>query len=488
MTFWQIWNLCIGYMGLQFGFALQNANMGRIFETLGASYHSLALLFVAAPVTGLVVQPLIGHYSDRIWTRFGRRRPFLLAGAVLASLSLIVLPHSPYLWMAVGLLWILDAAANMSVQPMRTLVGDLLPQHQRPFGFALQTFFIGIASMIASALPWLLTNLAGVANTAPAGTIPDVVKYAFYTGAGMYLSCVIWTVITTKESERLPENALPSPVHDTPLRSYKVRSAGLRWLVIGLCALVLLAVLSDNADMHSGLYVLALGVTVWGSVLLWFHFKASALSPKGISSLLSTLFCMPDAMRKLGTVQFFSWFPFFTMWTYLTAAVTSHHFHSKVPASALYNSGADWVGVLHAVYNGVPLLGAFLIPVLIRRLSLRITHLLCLTIGAVGFTAVYFITSPYWLILPMVAIGLAWTSILTTPYAYLVNLAPANQMGTYMGLLNLFIVLPQIVAACLLGVLVQHWFADTPIYTMLLAGLSMLIAAACTLRLPPTQN
>ncbi len=476
LSFWQIWNMCFGFLGIQFGFALQNANVSRIFQTLGADMDEIPLLWIAAPLTGLIVQPIVGHYSDRTWTRLGRRRPYFLYGALATSAALVFMPNSPSLWIAAGMLWILDASINVSMEPFRAFVGDQLPPKQRPRGYAMQSFFIGVGAVVASMLPFLLEK-AGVANTAGPGEIPDTVRYAFYAGAVVLLGAVGWTVFSTRE---YPPEVLQSfddaePVE--PLRPHVPPSAGeaLPWLLVGAG----LAAWIHYGGLAKELYILAGGLGFYGVALL-----ALANSPRSnaFTQIMADLHAMPDAMRRLAVVQFFSWFALFAMWIYTTAAVTSVHYGSTDTTSAAYNEGANWVGVLFAAYNGFAALAAIVIPWMASRLGLRWSHLINLWIGAAALISFHFIRDPDWLLLSMVGIGFAWASILSLPYALLCDALPAKKMGVYMGIFNFFIVIPQLLAASVLGVLLKTFFGNEPIWALVIGGISFIVAGLCVLR------
>ncbi|HMQ86361.1 MAG TPA: MFS transporter [Flavilitoribacter sp.] len=422
LSFWQIWNMSFGFLGIQFGFALQNANVSRIFEKLGASQDELPILWLAAPVTGLLVQPIIGYYSDRTWLpKWGRRRPFFAAGAILATLALLLMPNASALWMAVLTLWLMDASINISMEPFRAFVGDMLPNEQRTSGFAMQSFFIGTGAVIASALPYIFTNWFGLANTAPAGMIPDAVKWSFYVGGFAYFSAVMWTVLKTQEY----------PPDDIE------------------------ALKAENA-----------GVGIWD----------------GLRESFLGIFKMPLTMVQLSLVQFFSWFALFAMWIYTTSAVTSHIYGSTDTTSEIYNQGADWVGICFAVYNGIAALVAFLLPVVAKRTSRRVTHMLALFCGGLGLISIYFIKDPNLLLVSMVGVGIAWASILSMPYAMLSSILPADKMGYYMGVFNFFIVIPQIVAAGILGFLLKILFDSVPVYALIIGGVSMFLAGLLSLR------
>ena len=427
LSFWQIWNMSFGFMGIQFGFALQNANVSRIFETLGGT--EIALYWLAAPLTGLLVQPIVGYLSDRTWSpRWGRRRPFFLVGAILASVALLIMPNVTALWMAVGMLWIMDSSINISMEPFRALVGDLLPSEQRTTGFAAQTFFIGVGAVVASSLPWVLTNWFHVANTAAAGHIPPSVRYSFTIGGVIFFLAVLWTVLRTKEYP--PENL-------AEFEAEKARSAGFS---------------------------------------------------NGMRESFMGIFEMPKTMRQLAVVQFFSWLALFSMWIYSTPAITSHIYHTTDATSKIYNEGADWVGICFAVYNGVSALAALFLPTIARATSRRFTHMLCLTAGGLGLISVYFIHDPKLLLLSMVGVGVAWASILSVPYAMLAGALPGNKMGYYMGVFNFFIVIPQVVAGLILGFFTTHFFHGESVLTLVLGGVSMIISGLLTLRVDDADD
>jgi maltose/moltooligosaccharide transporter len=429
LSFWQIWNMSFGFLGIQFGFALQNGNMSRIFETMGAKEDELAFLWLAAPATGLIIQPIVGYLSDRTWSpRWGRRRPFFLVGAICASLALLVMPHVSALWMAAGMLWIMDSSINISMEPFRALVGDMLPSNQRTTGFGAQTFFIGIGAVVGSLLPYIFTNWLHFNNVAPAGHISPSLKYAFYTGGIIYFLAVLWTVIRTREYP--PENL-------AEFEAEKRRTAG-----------------------------------------FWHGVKESFA---GISS-------MPRTMRQLAVVQFFSWLALFSLWIYATPAITSHIYHTSDTTSKLYNEGADWVNVCFSVYNGVSALAALALPIIARATSRRVTHLLCLTAGGLGLISIYFVQSPQLLLLSMIGVGVAWASILSIPYAMLAGALPANKMGYYMGVFNFFIVLPQMVAGVTLGFLTKHVFGGEPVLTLVFGGCAMILSGLLTLRVQDADD
>ncbi len=485
LSFWQIWNMSFGFLGIQFGFALQNANVSRIFETLGARVEDIPILWIAAPVTGLIVQPIIGHMSDKTWGKLGRRRPYFLAGAILASLALIIMPNSPFLWMAAGILWIMDASINVSMEPFRAFVGDMLPEEQRTQGFAMQSFFIGLGAVVASGLPWLLTNIFNVPNVAEVGEkIPLSVKLSFYIGAIAFFGAVIWTVIRTKEysPEELKsfeeKKANDAGEVDSPVRS----SSALLGRFVGMGFVALFIGIATTALIYfSGwekeLFVLSMGVGVFGLILLitaWY--TRQGMTRNGLVEIMTDLMNMPRTMKQLAIVQFFSWFALFALWIYSTAAITSHVYGTSDTSSKLYNDGADWVGILFSVYNGFAAVVAFALPVLARYTNRKTTHMISLVMGGLGLASVFVIRDPHWLIVSMLGVGMAWASILSMPYAILTGSLPAHKMGTYMGIFNFFIVIPQILAASILGFFVRNLFDGHTIYALVLGGVSMIIA------------
>jgi maltose/moltooligosaccharide transporter len=565
MSFWQIFNMSFGFLGIQFGFELQNSNVSRIFETLGANKDDIPILWIAAPLTGLLVQPIIGYLSDRTWHPFwGRRRPYFFIGAVLSTLALFVMPNSSALWIAGSMLWILDASINISMEPFRAFVGDKLNSKQRTSGFAMQSFFIGVGSVIAALLPWMFTNWFDISNTAAAGQIPDSVKYSFYFGGIAFFAAVMYTVFTTKEFP--PES----------LEAFKKE-------------------------------------------------KKETTFKDGINETFGGIFKMPKTMKQLAVVQFFTWFALFAMWIYSTNAVTANKYNMKVDQALVtkmeqnikatldtakdkkaikelgslqvdidevhkyrgdqnpvtisvnlankfsnegiinettvlglikntlavtkgtddasvnlqkeldkrekqisiddknkdyisptsyahfmslaaknnlipdslknglteiaalksvqkeYNNGADWLSVCSSVRNGVAAVFAFIIPLIAFRTNRKITHMICLFIGGLGLISIYFVTNPTLLLVSMGMVGIAWASILSMPYAMLSNALPANKMGYYMGVFNFFIVIPQILAASILGFFTMKLFHANTLNTIVLGGISMIVAGLLTL-------
>jgi len=485
---WQLWNMSFGYVGIQFGFALQNANVSRIFETLGARVDEIPLLWIAGPVTGLVVQPIVGYLSDKTWNRLGRRKPFFLAGAILASLALLVMPNSPALWFAAGMLWILDASINLTMEPMRAFVGDMLSDDQRTTGFAVQTFFIGTSSVIGSLLPYALTNWFSIANTAAPGHIPPSVKWSFHAGGIVFFFAVLWTVVSTREYSPEEQQAFhgdAAHADSTDASADEVEFDPKRYFTAG--ALMLLGGVAFTALIRllgwdKALYILSFGACFYGALQIVAARRQTAGKKGGLVELIYDFNNMPRAMRQLALAQMFTWFALFAFFIYSTAAVTSFHFGSTDPKSAAYNAGANWVGVLMSVYNGVAAVVSLVLPFTARRTSRVSTHMIGLVIGGLGLGSMGLFREPRWLIVSMVALGIAWASLLTMPYAILSSVVPYRKTGVYMGMFNFFIVIPQILAAAVLGLLVRTVFHGQAILAIGLGGISMIIAAALMLR------
>lgn len=487
LGFWEIWNMSFGFLGIQMGFALQNANVSRIFQTLGAEIDEIPILWVAAPLTGLIIQPIIGYLSDRTWhPKWGRRKPYFLIGAILASLALFIMPNSPVLWFAAGMLWIMDASINVSMEPFRAFVGDNLPEDQRTKGFAMQSFFIGAGAYIASKLPDILT-FYGVANTAPEGIIPDSVKYSFYIGGGAFLLAVLWTVIKSKEYS--PDEMKAWEKKDSPAKPHPINTSnGKRTILYGALFLIIGLISSYyvySQELKKELYVLTLGLISSGGLM----FLSAGLMQKkkaqnGFLTMVNDILTMPKLMKELAVVQFFSWFALFSMWIYTTGAVTQHIYHTTDTISEAYNIGANQVGKMFANYNLIAALFAFLLPIIAKKTSRKFTHFLALVAGGVGLISIYFVQTPSKLMLewiPMIGVGIAWASILSVPYAMLSGSLPAQKMGYYMGVFNFFIVIPQLVAASILGFLVNEFFDNQPVYALFIGGGSMFLAGIISL-------
>lgn len=416
MSFMNIFNMCFGFLGIQLGLALQNANVSRILLSFGADVNHLSYFWLAAPLTGMIVQPIIGHYSDRTWGKLGRRRPYFLTGAILASLMLFLMPNAPALApflspLLIGacILMIMDASINVSMEPLRALVGDKLPAEQATLGFSVQTFLIGIGAVIGAVLPFVLTKWFGMSNVPETvGGVAPNVKLAFYIGAIILLFSVIWSVMRTKEYP-------PDP--------------------------------NEKKEKDAGFF-----------------------------EIFKDFGKMPKTMRQLGVVQFFSWFALFSMWVYMTPAVTERF------AGVLSEGDAgDWVGVLQAIYNAVAAVIAFLLPVVAKKIGRKTTHSISLLCGALGFGSFMIFNNPNMLIISMIGVGIAWGSILAMPYAILVGSLPAKKMGVYMGLFNFFITLPQICNGLLGGTMVKYIYRGHSIYALVFSGICLLIGAICIL-------
>ena len=478
-----LWNISFGFFGIQIGFALQNANMSRVFQTLGSSIDDLPALWVAAPLTGLLVQPIIGHLSDRTWNRLGRRRPYFLTGAILSALALFLMPLSPAfgapLLFAAAMLWLLDASLNISMEPFRAFVGDMLHTDQHAAGYAVQTAFIGAGAVVGSIFPWFLEQI-GVSNLAADGGIPDTVKWSFW-GGGLALFCaVLWTIVTTREYSPEQQAAFAhaqeaAPQHPVRALASKSYVGGAVWIGAGLA--VMLAV--DRLALEKEVLLLGALLAAYGVISgIGIALAKQGRSANMLSSIVGDFAGMPDVMKRLALVQFFSWSALFIMWINTTPVVTQYVFGSTDTTSAAYNEGANWVNVLFTVYNAVAAVAALaLLPWLSRRVGQVMTHSICLTLGAGGFLMFVFVRDATLLLLAEVGIGIAWASILAMPYAILASNLPQSKLGIYMGLFNVFVVVPQLLVATVMGSIMQAFFPGEPVWTMLFAAASWLVAA-----------
>ncbi|MCF8226700.1 MAG: MFS transporter [Bacteroidales bacterium] len=487
LSFWQIWNMSFGFLGIQFGFALQNGNVSRIFQTLGADIDKIPILWIAAPVTGLIIQPIIGHMSDNTWNRMGRRRPYFLVGAILASAALFVMPNSPALWFAAGMLWIMDASINISMEPFRAFVGDMMPDKQRTIGFTMQSFFIGIGAFVASWLPYALTNWFNISNTAPEGEIPQTVKLSFYLGGAVFFLAVGWTVFSSREyspeemkafeeeREQVKDQKNSTTERD-PMSKYLRR--GLLWTIAG----ILLALPVYYFKLDKELYILSIGVAFFGLLQLLSAFFVSKESGNGLVSIITDLYRMPQTMAQLAIVQFFSWFALFSMWIYMTPGVTDHLYGTTDTSSEIYGEGANLVSGMMGWYNLFAAgFGLMVLPYISRLTNRKITHMISLIVGGIGLASIYFLENPQHMIWSMIGVGMAWASILAMPYAILTGALPQKKMGVYMGIFNFFIVIPQILAASILGFIVKSLFGGESIYALLVGGVSLVLAALLVL-------
>ncbi len=481
-----LWNISFGFFGIQIGFALQNANMSRIFQSLGSSVDNLPVLWIAAPLTGLLVQPVIGHLSDRTWLgRLGRRRPYFVAGALLAALSLFLMPLSTQLLMAAVLLWTLDASLNISMEPFRAFVGDMLRKDQHTTGYAVQTAFIGAGAVVGSIFPALLDRW-GVANSVAGGGIPDTVRYSFWFGAAALFAAMLWTVLTTREyspdeMDRFAETA-DHPGSDEQLSALANRSllSPCAWIAAG----IVLASLVFRASLEKEMFLLAGLLIAYGLASL----TAIMLARRGstnnmLAHIVGDFSGMPPLMKRLAVVQFFTWVALYTMWVFTTPVVARNFYGSPDPASAGFQDAGNWVGILFAVYNGVAAIVALaVLPWLARTVGKARTHMICLLAGAAGFLSFFLMHDPKMLIISEIGIGTAWASILAMPYAILASSLPQRKLGIYMGLFNIFIVVPQLLVATVMGSIMKAFFPDQPIWTMLVAALVMAAAALAMLR------
>ena len=487
LSFWQIWNMSFGFLGIQFGFALQNGNVSRIFQTLGAEIDQIPILWIAAPITGLIIQPIVGYMSDKTWGKFGRRRPYFMVGALFASVALFLMPNSPGLWMAVGMLWIMDSSFNITMEPFRAFVGDMLPEEQRTLGFTMQSFFIGIGAFVASWLPYILSEWFNISNTAPEGEIPQTVRISFYLGGFVLLLSVLWTVFNTKEysPEELKsfeeEDAVKGEKGDEegvdPVSKYLRR--GVIWTLAGLVFTWPIIKFS----LEKELYILVGGLVLFGILQLIAAALIAAKKEKnGLVSILTDLYHMPLTMKQLAVVQFFSWFALFSMWIYTTSAVTMHMYGTSDTTSELYNEGANLVSGMFGWYNLFAAgFGLLLLPLLARLTNRKITHSIALVVGGIGLASIILLDNPQHMIFSMIGVGLAWASILAMPYAILTGSLPHHKMGVYMGIFNFFIVIPQILAATILGLMVKSLFGGDSMYALLCGGISLVIAAVLVL-------
>jgi len=423
LSFWQIWNMSFGFLGIQFGWALQMANMSAIYEYLGAKPDKIPFLFLAAPLTGLIVQPIIGYLSDHTWHPvLGRRRPYFLLGAILTSIMLVIMPNSSSLWMAAGILWIMDTSSNISMEPFRAFVTDKLPDEQRTQGFAMQTLFIGLGSVIASAMPWMMAHWFHVTNDLVKGSIPLTVKYSFYIGAFAFIATVVYTVLTTKEYP-------PSDLQDEMLKAKEARKG-------------------------------------FGG---------------GVKEILESIATMPVRMRKLALVQFFTWPGLFLMWFYYSPAVARNVFGAVSEKDIVYTQGVEFAGLTLSYYNLVTFVVAFFLPFIASRIGRKYTHMICLLAGAIGLISVAFIHNKYFLYGSMTGVGIAWASILSMPYSMLAGCLPENKVGVYMGIFNFFIVLPEIIASLFFGWIMAHLLNNNRLLAVEIGGILMIIAALLTL-------
>ena len=432
LSFWQIWNMSFGFLGIQMGFALQNANASRILQIFGADVHELSWFWIIAPLMGLIVQPIVGHYSDKTWSKLGRRKPYFLVGAILASIGLVLMPQAdifiaflPALWVGAGMLMIMDASFNIAMEPFRALVGDNLRTDQRTAGFSIQTALIGFGAVIGSWLPYALTNWFGVSNETIAGVVPTNLILSFIIGAVVLIISILVTVITTKEYS--PEE----------LDSFEDEHLGSEFS-------------TNDTEKESSLL-----------------------------DIFEDFRKMPTTMRQLSWVQFFSWFGLFGMWVFATPAIAQHIYGLPYTdsSSSTYQDAGDWIGILFGVYNLISAFYAFALPYIAKKIGRKRTHAISLVIGGLGLLSIYIMPDKNWLIVSMVGVGIAWASILAMPYAILAGSISPKKMGVYMGIFNFFIVIPQIINALIGGPLVKYAYGNQAIFALMMSGVSFLIAA-----------
>jgi maltose/moltooligosaccharide transporter len=472
----QIFSMCIGAFGIQFGFALPQANATRIFQNLGASLDNVPLLWLAGPITGLIIQPLVGYYSDRTWSRFGRRRPFFLVGAALAAATLIAMPNATTLWMAVLTLWVLDSSLNLTMGPFRAFVADQMPAEQRANGYLMYMFFASVGAVVGSLLPWAFTQ-AGVSAVAPPGEVSDAVKYSFGIAAALLLSAVCWSAFTTREYppemlEKFDGTAIDAATEVQPSR---MRRHAIVWIAVGTLSWVA----AWLADARPALYVLVVASIVYGVFLL---FASRLRSENAFTTILGEMESMSASMRWLAVVQFCSWFTLFTIFVYTAPAVARLHFGASGPGTEAYEAGANWAGVLFATYNGLAALAALIIPFFVRRYGLRMTHRINLWTGAAGLLSMVFIRDAEWLLASMVGLGFAWASIIALPYAMLANNLPSRKMGVNIGIFNIFIVIPQLLAVSVIASLLDLFADGDPVYALVIGAAGWFLAGLAVLR------
>lgn len=475
----QIINLCCGLFGVQIVWGLQNANTSRIFQTLGAKIDDLPILWIAGPIAGLLVQPIIGEWSDRTTGRWGRRRPFMTAGALLTAAALVTMANAATVWEAAIALWLLTFSINIVMEPFRALMGDLAPAEERNQGFAMQVLFIGAGAVFASVLPWLLVHWGGIAASGTPGQMSPAVRASFNAGAVGLLLAVMWTVATTNEP-RFQGNSRSSAREGEVdhARGSQLIRRGAGWVMLGIAVAAV-----DGAWMQrrEG-YLLAAVLGVFGG-LHWLAAR-TATDRNPLGAIATEMIEMPRAMRRLALVQFFTWFALFALWVFAVPAVAQRFYGNPAPGSVAYESAANWVGVLFAAYNGIAALAALFLPAMAARLGRRRTHALCLGAAAAGLIGFVSAPSPGWLWLSVLAIGAGWASILAIPYAIVAAVVPPERMGVYMGIHNIFLVLPQLAGAALLGPLVRTGLHGEVGGAILAAGISMLAAAAFSLTIP----
>ena len=480
LTAGEIRDLCVGLFGVQIVWGLQNVNTSRIFQTLGADVAQLPILWIAAPITGLLIQPIVGHLSDHWRGRWGRRKPFIALGAVLTAAAMLAMAAATTLTAAVTALWLLTAAVNIVMQPFRSLIADQMPAEQRATGYAVQVCFIGVGAVIASAMPWMLSRWLGVSG-APAGQgISPSVRLAFWIGALVLLLSVGWTVWRGRDGPPPPVQPA-SHQHSSRRAELKRQNGSVAWLALGIA----IAVGAWAYGLRREIYlVAAIAAAFGGARALVIRAQRRGAHTGGLLQVVADIMAMPREMRRLAVTQFLTWFALFGLWVYSVPAIASRHFGTSDASGAAYNTSADWVGVLFALYDGVAAAAALGLPWLVRRIGLRISHAACLAAAAAGVAGFLLVGNAAALWLPAVAIGLGWASILSAPYAMVANVVPQAKIGVYMGIHNMFLVLPQLVAAACLGAVMDRLFVGRPDAMLGLAAIALVLAAASAVWLP----
>ncbi|WP_421920115.1 MFS transporter [Marinifilum sp.] len=445
LSFWQIWNVSFGFLGIQMGFALQGANVSRVLSNLGADLHHLSLFWLAAPVMGLIVQPIVGGASDRTWNRFGRRGPYILGGAIIAALAMFFMPNAglavkimPPLVFGAVMFALMDGSFNITMQPFRALVADMTPEEQRNAGYSIQSLLINTGAVLGSILPFVLTNVLGVSNVDADGGVPASVIWSFYIGGGMLLLSVVWTVFRTKEYP---------PEEYAKYKGLEVRTE-----------------------------------------------KKEKGTLKGFLKLLKET---PKTMMQLAVVQFFSWFALYLMWVYTTYALAQHSWGCSIDdvVSESFQDAGDWVGILFAGYSLFAALFSIVMSRLANKFGRKTVYSIALFVGGIGYLSTFLFSggemvhlnllitqvdvpssAVFWM-LPMIGIGIAWAAILAMPYSILSDSLPADKMGVYMGIFNFTIAGPQIISGIVAGEILRRLFSGEAIYIMIICGVSMLLGA-----------
>jgi len=480
LSAWQVCSICIGAFGIQFGFALPQANATRIFQNLGATLDNVPLYWLAGPITGLIIQPLVGYYSDRTWTGSGRRRPYFLLGAALAAGTLFALPNATTLWVSVLMLWLLDSSLNLTMGPFRAFVADQLPAEQRASGYLAYMSFASVGAVIGSLLPWTFAHF-NVSSYAPAGAVSDAVTYAFYVGATLLLGAVCWSALRTREYPPEILEQFDGAAEELKAPGFPARTRRHAWIWFGLGIVGLLVVWV--ADARGALYVLAGAALMYGVFL---RLASSLKKENAFTTILTEMESMSISMRWLALVQFFSWFGLFAIFVYTAPAVAKLHFGANGPGTAAFEAGANWAGVLFATYNLLAALIALIIPYFVRRFGMALTHRMNLWLGSTGLLSMFWIRESEWLLVSMIGLGFAWASIIALPYAMLANNLPSRKMGVNFGIFNIFIVIPQLLAVGVMASLLDICADGDPSFALIIAAAGWFLAGLVVLRVRDT--